>query len=623
MTRLYGRGLGVPLAPERPPAESVAVVAAPWAPLDRAGLGPAEGEGLGGGVVPRAQAERSSSEVRERILYRMGLGWVHGIQHIRIMKLTSGGCKTLSRMIPLCALASIQACSGPSGMRVEETSAAEPVGIAAEPPDGGLVPLPYSTVAGSGRFTIGPSTQIQFTGGNAEVAWIAAHLAELVPVDGATPRATRIMPAGTRAAGAITLALDPALTSLGTEGYRLSITPAGMAASAPGPAGLFYAVQTVRQMLPADVEQRSSLGRQALAATTIEDRPRFAWRGAMLDVSRHFLGPADVKRFIDMMALYKLNRLHLHLSDDQGWRIEIKSWPNLTARGGRSAVGGGPGGFYTQEQYADIVAFAAQRFITVVPEIDMPGHTNAALASYAKLNCDGRERSPYTGMRVGFSSLCTTHESTYRFVDDVVREISALTPGPWFHIGGDEVKTLSAQSYAAFVERAQTIVRAHGKQMIGWDEIAGAALHPTTIVQYWRPNASARDAIRQGSSLILSPANKVYLDMKYSPATSLGQRWAGYVTVRTAYDWDPARLLGGASEASILGIEAPLWSETLVTLDDFEYMAFPRLAAVAEVGWSPQTERRWEDFRARLATHGARWSAMGINYFRSEEIQWR
>jgi len=539
------------------------------------------------------------------------------------MNFTRGECKTLSRMALLCSLGTVQACSGPAAMRVEETSAAEPVGVAAEPPDGGIVPLPLSTRPGSGRFTIGPDTEIQFTGGSAEIAWIAAHLAEFVPVDGATPRATRVVPAGTRAAGAITLALDPALTSLGTEGYQLSITPDGLTASAPGPAGLFYAVQTVRQMLPADIEQRSSLGRQALTATAIEDRPRFAWRGAMLDVSRHFLDPADVKRFIDMMALYKLNRLHLHLSDDQGWRIEIKSWPNLTARGGSSAVGGGPGGFYTQAQYADLVAYAAQRFITVVPEIDMPGHTNAALASYAELNCDGRARPPYTGMRVGFSSLCTTTESTYRFVDDVVREISALTPGPWFHIGGDEVKTLSAPSYAAFVERAQTIVRSHGKQMIGWDEIAGAALHPTTIVQHWRPNASARDAIRQGSSLILSPANKVYLDMKYSPATSLGQRWAGYVTVRTAYEWDPARLLAGVSEESILGIEAPLWSETLVTLDDYEYMAFPRLAAVAEAAWSPQSERRWEDLRARLATHGARWSAMGINYYRSEEIPWR
>ncbi|MEO7647996.1 MAG: family 20 glycosylhydrolase [Gemmatimonadaceae bacterium] len=519
-------------------------------------------------------------------------------------------------------LAGASACSGPAAMRVEETPPAERVGATAEPSDGGIVPLPLSASPGSGRFTITPATEIEFTGGNAEVAWIAAHLAELVPVDLAGPRRTRVMPAAKHSASTISLVLDPALDSLGAEGYRLSITPQDVIASAPRPAGLFYAVQTLRQRLPAHVERGSSRGRQALSATAIVDRPRFAWRGAMLDVSRHFLDPADVKRYIDMMALYKLNRLHLHLSDDQGWRIEIKSWPNLTTRGGSSAVGGGAGGFYTQAQYADLVAYAARRFITVVPEIDMPGHTNAALASYAELNCDGRAPALYTGIRVGFSSLCTTSGSTYRFVDDVVREISALTPGPWFHIGGDEVKTLPAPSYAAFVERAQIIVRSHGKQMIGWEEIAEAELHPTTIVQHWLPNSSARNAIRQRSPLILSPANKVYLDMKYSPATSLGQRWAGYITVRTAYEWDPARLLVGASEASILGIEAPLWSETLVTIDDFEYMAFPRLAAIAEVSWSQQDRRDWEDFRLRIVTHASRWSALGINYYKSPEIEW-
>src|SRR6185295_11809634 len=209
-----------------------------------------------------------------------------------------------------------------------------------------------------------------------------------------------------------------------------------------------------------------------------------------LDVARHFFTADEIYQYIDLLALYKLNRLHLHLADDQGWRIEIKSRPNLTARGSLTAVGGGPGGFYTQAQYADIVAYAAERLITIVPEIDMPGHTNAALASYAELNCDGVLRQPYTGIDVGFSSLCVDKPATYAFIDDVVREIAAITPGAYFHVGGDEVKTLKPEQYVRFIERMQEILQAHGKQMIGWDEVAPARLLPTTLVQHWRPDGA-------------------------------------------------------------------------------------------------------------------------------------
>jgi len=508
-------------------------------------------------------------------------------------------------------------------MHVAETAASEPLEQAAEPVESALVPAPVSARMSGERFILSRATEIHYSSGDQRVAWIASHLAELLPLEGGRARPATALQFGRVRAGAINLVLDTALDSLGEEGYRLVIAPEGVTASAPRPAGLFYAVQTLRQLLPPQVEQRAPLGNQPMHAGIITDRPRFHWRGAMLDVSRHFLEPAAVKRYIDLMALYKLNRLHLHLSDDQGWRIEIKSWPNLTTRGGSTAVGGGPGGFYTQAEYADIVEYARRRFITVVPEIDMPGHTNAALASYAELNCDGRAQSLYTGIRVGFSSLCPSKEITYRFVDDVVREISSLTPGPWFHIGGDEVETLSPGQYAAFIERVQSIVRSHGKEMIGWDEIGGAKLLPTTIVQYWRPNASARDAIRQGTKFILSPANKVYLDMKYDSATVPGLKWAGYIDVRTSYDWDPATHIAGVGESSVVGIEAPLWSETLVTIADFEYMAFPRLAAVAEVAWSPAPRRAWEDFRQRLARHAPRWSALGLNYYRSPQIPWR
>lgn len=328
-----------------------------------------------------------------------------------------------------------------------------------------------------------------------------------------------------------------------------------------------------------------------------------------------------VKRYIDVLALYKFNRLHLHLSDDQGWRVEIASWPNLTTHGGSTAVGGGAGGFYTKQEYVDLIAYARDRFITIVPEIDVPSHINAALASYPELNCDGVAPPLYTGIDVGFSALCVDKEVTYRFLDDVVREIAAMTPGPYFHIGGDEVKKLTPAQYARFVERVQGIVQKHGKTAIGWDEIVHSTLLPTTIVQYWRPDASI--APPAGTKLVLSPANKIYLDMKYDDATTLGLNWAGNVDVAVPYEWNPAALLKGVPETAILGVEAPIWSETVATLEDLEFLAFPRLAAVAEVAWSPQDARQWSEFRTRLGAQAPRWEALGINAYWSPKVDWR
>jgi hexosaminidase len=265
----------------------------------------------------------------------------------------------------------------------------------------------------------------------------------------------------------------------------------------------------------------------------------------MLDVARHFFTVDEVKRYVDLIALYRFNRLHLHLADDQGWRIDIVSWPSLARHGGKTEVGGGTGGYYTQDEYRDIVAYAASRFITVVPEIDMPGHTNAALASYPELNCNGKAAELYTGTDVGFSALCVGSEVTYRFIDDVVREIAGLTPGPWFHAGGDEVKTLAPAEYKAFVERVQTIVESHGKQMIGWDEVGVADLRPSTIIQHWRPTEPPAAAIARGNKLIVSSANRLYVDMKYDALTPIGLTWAGAIELNRAYDWEPATLFAG------------------------------------------------------------------------------
>jgi len=235
------------------------------------------------------------------------------------------------------------------------------------------------------------------------------------------------------------------------------------------------------------------------------------------------------------------------------------------------------------------------------------------------LNCNGQATPRFTGTDVGFSALCVDLEFTYRFLDDVIGEIAAMTPGPYFHAGGDEVKTLKPDQYRAFVERVQTIVQKHGKQMIGWDEIAVTALLPTSIVQHWRPDA-ARAELARAPRLILSPANRAYLDMKYDSDTALGLNWAGLISVQTSYDWDPATLVPGA--AAVVGVEAPVWSETVANLRDVEFVAMPRLAALAEVAWSPQAARRWDGFRVRLGAQAPRWTALGLNFYRAPEIPW-
>jgi hexosaminidase len=316
-----------------------------------------------------------------------------------------------------------------------------------------------------------------------------------------------------------------------------------------------------------------------------------------------------------------MNRFHLHLSDDQGWRIAIQSWPNLAEYGGSTAVDGAPGGYYTQQDYADMVAYAQSRYITLIPEIDMPGHTNAALASYPELNCDDVAPPLYTGIKVGFSSLCVGKDITYTFVEDVVREIAALTPGPYIHIGGDESDATSPPHYRAFIERVEAIVNAHGKHMIGWGEITDAELLPTTIAHHWR-NDTARRAVEQGVKVIMSPASKAYIDMKYDPSTPLGMDWAGYIDVRTGYSWDPVTEISGVSERDVLGVEAPLWTETILTVDDLEYMVCPRLLGYAEIGWSPLAGRSWDEYKNRLATHGPRLTAQGVDFFRAAEVAW-
>ena len=486
----------------------------------------------------------------------------------------------------------------------------------------GVVPEPVSVTLASGdAFVLTDSTSIVVDPGNAEVLRTAQLLASLLRPS--TGFAVPISSIGTSVRGAIVLRLSTD-TALGPEGYRLAVWRDSVRVTANAPAGLFHGVQTLRQLLPPQIESHMALSAVAwrVSPVTIMDRPRYSWRGAMLDVARHFFTVREVKQYVDLLALYKMNVLHLHLADDQGWRIEIKSRPKLTAAGSVTQVGGGPGGYYTQDEYAEIVRYAQERYVTIVPEIDMPGHTNAALIGYPEISCSVRPPAPYTGTEVGFSTFCANKEETYALVDDVVREIAALTPGRYFHMGGDENPILSKEDYARFVERTQDIVARHGKQMVGWEEIARARLRPTTIAQAWATDSVAAAAVQYGAKVILSPAKRTYLDMKYNQTTELGLTWAAVIEVRDAYDWDPATYMKGVTESNIVGVEAPIWSETVRNITAVQYLAMPRLPALAEVAWTPQSARNWDAFSRRLATHAPRWNFLGVNYYRSPQIPW-
>lgn len=424
--------------------------------------------------------------------------------------------------------------------------------------------------------------------------------------------------------------------ALGDEGYRLSVDAYVMRAEAQTEAGLFYARQSLTQLV-----SRAPQGWQ-VPALSIMDAPQFAYRGVMLDVARHFFDVETVFAYIDRAASLKFNALHLHLSDDQGWRIEIASRPRLTAR---------TGPHYSAADYREIVSYATSRHMTVVPEIDVPGHTHAVSLGHPEL-CEppaltdehraqavalGQQLpaagEPYAGWAVGFSSLKIHDEGTYDLLSDVFGELAALTPGPYLHIGGDESLGTTADDFALFMARASQIVRDTGKTPIAWHE-AGAApgLAAGSIGQYWNYTTpeeghaeQARAFVRGGGRLILSPADAVYLDMKYDDATTLGLTWAnGPTSVERAYSWHAAAVLDGLDEGDILGIEAPLWTETIATLADIDAMAFPRIAAAAEIAWSPAEGelRTWESFRTRVGALGPLWASQGIGFFASPEIEW-
>lgn len=499
-----------------------------------------------------------------------------------------------------------------------------------------VIPKPVSATLSGQTFLLSADTRIVGDSSNEETQNLARYLADVL----AESELNLETGGEADAKSVIKLSLIGNPNNDENEGYTLEIGEDKVEIKGYTPEGLFHGVQTLRQLITKSAESNE----YEIATGTIRDYPIYSWRGSMLDVARHFFSLNDVKRYIDLISMYKLNVLHLHLSDDQGWRIEIKSWPNLTAIGGSTEVGGGKGGFYTQEQYKEIVAYAASRYVTIVPEIDLPGHTNAALASYPELNAGPpikREAGPvnpaagsaevtpkpvagqlYTGVEVGFSTLTYKKPETFKFVNDVIRELAAITPGKYIHIGGDEAAVTKKPDYIAFVNRFHEIVKANGKRMIGWEEIAQGDIDSTVVIQHWHSADYAKTAIEKGARVLFSPSTRVYLDMQYDSTSRIGLHWAAYIEVDQAYNWDPTTQIEGIEKDQIVGVEAPLWTETVLNMNDIEYLVFPRLPGIAEIAWSPKEGRSWEEYRNRLAHHAAFWQQMKIDYYPSKKVDW-
>lgn len=483
-----------------------------------------------------------------------------------------------------------------------------------------IIPKPLTYEEDQGKFIINKDTTIFVKGKNEteteEIAKIAEYLkGKLKPSTGYD---FLINKNDNPAKNYIYLTTLEGKEDLGNEGYEMATTTDGITITAVKPEGLFRGIQTLRQLLPAEIASAALVNNTewSVPAAKIYDKPEYSYRGLMIDVARHFFDEEVIKKQIDAAAQYKINKIHLHLTDDQGWRIEIKKYPDLTLIGGSTEVGGGPGGYYTQEQFKSMVQYAAERYIEIVPEVDMPGHINAALASYGFLNPDGQRKPLYTGTDVGFSTLMTDNEQTYEFIENVVREISEISPSKYFHIGGDEADQTKKEDYFHFVGRVSEIVQKYGKTPIGWDPIDTApTIDSSVILQNWKDSNEA--ARKKNMNMIISIASKAYLDMKYNENTPYGLNWAGYIPIEVGYQWDPTDF---APKNLILGVEGPLWTETITYVDAMEFMIYPRLLGYAEIGWTPKSERNWEEYKLRLEKQGPRLEYQGINYYKDNRI---
>jgi len=527
--------------------------------------------------------------------------------------------------------------------------AADP-GLAASSDAPAIIPQPQSLELHAGTFTLTPATRVYADFGSRATARILTD--HLAPATGcAIKPATKIFGSGP-IPGAIFLTTRHANTNLGPEGYELTVTPDAVVIRAPAQAGLFYGVQTFLQLLPPAIFSPGLVTNVAwsIPCVQIADWPRFAWRGFMLDVSRHFFTKAEVETLLDAMALHKLNTFHWHLTDDHGWRIEIKAYPKLTAVGAwRAGVGfgfatnsttaygpdGRYGGYYTQDNIREVVKYAAARHITIFPEIEMPGHSQAALSAYPEFSCTGGPFEP--GLTAGvFNGIYDpAKERTFQFLAGVLTEVSQLFPGPYIHIGGDEVlkdtwknspdcqalmrreglkNEEELQSW--FVRRIEKIVSARGRRMIGWSEILQGGLAQNATVMDWI--GGAKEAAEAGHDVVMTPTSSCYFDF-YQSSNHLAEpkaaAWGGPLTLEKMYAYEPMPAnVPPALQSHILGTQGNLWTEQIPNFKHVEYMAFPRACALAEVAWSAQDARDFTDFSRRLQVQYLRFDELGINY---------
>jgi hexosaminidase len=509
-----------------------------------------------------------------------------------------------------------------------------------------IIPQPVRLTPGTGSFALTADTKIYVGPKNDELRRIGQSLSqEIVRATGVQVPVVQAAP-GKQRTSAIYLKLTAPADTLGAEGYTLSVQPAQVVLAANQPQGLYLGTQTIRQLLPAQRTTGASL-----PALEVVDKPRYSWRGMHLDVSRHFFPTEFVKQYIDYLALHKMNTFHWHLTDDQGWRVEIKKYPKLTTLGGfreGTLIGhyGAKvpeydnvryGGFYTQEQIKEVVKYAQDRYITVVPEIEMPGHALAALTAYPELSCTGGPFKVGQTWGVYDDIFCAGNEQTFAFLQDVLTEVMPLFPSKIVHIGGDEApktrwKTCpkcqarikaehlkdehELQSY--FVQRMEKFVNTKGKTIMGWDEILEGGLAPNAAVMSWRGMEGGTTAAKQKHQVVMTPGEFVYFDHAQGDPTLEPLNIGGYLPLEKVYSFEPTpKELTADEKKYILGAQANVWTEYIPTTQQVEYMVLPRMSALAEVLWTPASQKNWESFKVRMQPQYQRYAALGANYAKS------
>ncbi len=506
-----------------------------------------------------------------------------------------------------------------------------------------VIPRPASITTAPGYFELRPDTVIAADSGSRLAGQMLARA--LSPATGFSFPVIEVKNAKDNA---IVLSIDASLAHLGEEGYLIEATPKRVAIRAAKTAGVFYGTQSLRQLLP-PAASSPSLQRGIewhIACQRLEDSPRFAWRGALVDPARHFLPKADLLRFIDAASALKLNRIQLHLTDDQGWRIEMKKYPRLTEVGSirketrlgpereRRGFDGRPhSGFYTQQDIREIVQFAAERHIILVPEIEMPGHAQAAITAYPALGNVSEKLDVWTQWGVS-KHIFNADESTIIFLQDVLREVLALFPSPFIHVGGDEapkdewkaspraqarIRELGlkdeAELQSYFIRRMDQFLSAAGRRLIGWDEILEGGLAPGATVMSWRGTKGGVEAANAGHDVVMCPTQFVYLDYYQSKDPGEPLAIGGFVPLEKVYGYEPLPAeLGPGQAKHVLGTQAQLWSEYMPTARQMEYMAFPRLAALAEVAWTSPSRKDYASFLNRLRAQEERWRLVGISF---------